>query len=82
SFFHQTVQVARNKQITHKLKTDQDEWVDTPDGIANLLVDHFQDLLTMGSTTMEDDLIRDIPKLITSQMNQEMSKWPELAETQ
>ncbi|MDD0213377.1 hypothetical protein PSY81_23530, partial [Shigella flexneri] len=34
SFFHRTVQVARQRQTTHKLKNDLDVWVDTSEGVA------------------------------------------------
>ncbi|MDD0148653.1 hypothetical protein PSY31_23490, partial [Shigella flexneri] len=75
-------QVARQRQTTHKLKSATDEWVDTPEGVANLLVDHFKAMLTMPNTQRDDDLLQNIPKLITSHMNQELTKWPEIEETQ
>ncbi|MDD0148395.1 hypothetical protein PSY31_22045, partial [Shigella flexneri] len=81
AFFHRTVQVARQRQNTHKLKNDMDDWVDTPEGVASLLVDHFQAVLSTTTPPREDNLIQHIPKLITSEMNQQLCTWPAIDET-
>ncbi|XP_019240872.1 PREDICTED: uncharacterized protein LOC109220861 [Nicotiana attenuata] len=79
-YFHSLIRGRRRKLFIHKIKNENNEWIQGDEAIGEAACDHFQELFTDQGGMIREDLLSCIPNLITEEDNTALSKEPTIDE--
>ncbi|XP_026428956.1 uncharacterized protein LOC113324890 [Papaver somniferum] len=69
SYFQNSARTRYKRNIVDNLKGKNGIWLKDRTSIANCLTDHFKEIATTSNPTLDNDLIKLIPKVVTEEEN-------------
>ncbi|XP_019239991.1 PREDICTED: uncharacterized protein LOC109219985 [Nicotiana attenuata] len=66
-YFHSLIRGRRRKLFIHKIRNDDNEWIQGDECIGEAACEHFQNLFTDPGGIVREDLLSCIPNLVTSE---------------
>ncbi|XP_019196178.1 PREDICTED: uncharacterized protein LOC109190182 [Ipomoea nil] len=79
-YFHGLVKERRAKQVIHKIKNNEGEWVEEQSQIADLAVEFFQKLYTAEPLNRDNSVFECLQVSVTEEENQKLIAEPTLEE--
>ena len=73
-FFHASTIQRRDRNRIQRLKDSNGEWVEGQEDVTRMILAHFQEVYSSAPIQNIEDCVAVIPKLVTDDMNNELSK--------
>ena len=73
-FFHASTIQRRDRNRIQRLKNSNGEWVEGQEEVTRVILEHFQEVYNSTPIQGIEDCVAGLPKLVTVEMNAELSK--------